>query len=319
MATLSLLPKRIPHRPAGLLLGRSLPTAAPIGFRKDPSAPTGGALITDATDAGLVTIAGTGAGKGRGQVIPALLSWPGSMIVTDPKGELAAVTARYRRELGQKVVVLSPFSNRVTDGLNPLDSLQAGNPYRVEDAMSLARQMAPRATLADPFWEDRAHLVLTSTLLFIATHLPEPMRRLDMLRRIWCGREDRRHDILAMMLRCGLFGGLIADGANEFLSAPDKTRGSILSTVQNALGFLASPGTVTSLARSTLPLSEIVQGGAYTIYLTVPPHLTKSHGVLLRLWLKTLIGAVMCRERRPEVDDLFLESTAKRGAVAFGI
>lgn len=132
--------------------------------------------------------AGTGAGKGRGQVIPALLSWPGSMIVTDPKGELAAVTARYRRELGQKVVVLAPFSSRATDGLNPLDSLNAGNPYRVEDAMSLARQMTPRERLTDPFWEDRAQLVLTATLLFIATHLPEPMRRLDMLRRIWRGR-----------------------------------------------------------------------------------------------------------------------------------
>lgn len=310
MATLSISPQRIIHRRPGLPLGRSLPGMAPIGFHKARTTSTCGELIADATDAGLVTIAGTGAGKGRGQVIPALLSWPGSMIVIDPKGELAAVTSRYRRELGQKVVVLAPFSNRATDGLNPLDSLNPGNPYRVEDAMSLARQMTPGERLTDPFWEDRAHLILTSTLLFIATHLPEPMRRLEMLRRIWCGREDRRHDVLAMMMRCGLFGGLISDGANEFLSAPDRTRGSILSTIQNAIGFLASPGAVNSLAQSTLPLSEIVQGGAYTIYLTVPPHLTKSHGVLLRLWLKTLIGAVMHRERRPEVDDLFLVDEA---------
>src|SRR5436189_154809 len=67
----------------------------------------------------------TRAGKGVGAIIPALLTYPGSVIVTDIKGENYQVTARHRRELGQQVVVLDPF-NLVTakdkgDKLNPFD------------------------------------------------------------------------------------------------------------------------------------------------------------------------------------------------------
>ena len=48
----------------------------------------------------LVTIAPTGAGKGRSAIIPTCLNWKGGLIVIDPKGEAVATTARYRRQLG---------------------------------------------------------------------------------------------------------------------------------------------------------------------------------------------------------------------------
>ena len=45
----------------------------------------------------LMTVAPARQGKGTSVVIPNLLHYPGSVFVTDPKGELAAVTARHRR------------------------------------------------------------------------------------------------------------------------------------------------------------------------------------------------------------------------------
>jgi type IV secretion system protein VirD4 len=48
---------------------------------------------------------------------------PNSNFCTDPKGALAAVTARYRREvLGQDVYVVDPFEilGLGTDGFDPL-------------------------------------------------------------------------------------------------------------------------------------------------------------------------------------------------------
>ena len=51
-----------------------------------------------------------GKGKSTGIVIPHLLQSSGSsIVVVDPKGELAAVTAEYRRTLG-RVVILNPFA-----------------------------------------------------------------------------------------------------------------------------------------------------------------------------------------------------------------
>ena len=58
----------------------------------------------------LMTVAPTGTGKGRSVVIPTLLTYPGAVVVLDPKGENYQVTARARREMGQQVIRLDPFS-----------------------------------------------------------------------------------------------------------------------------------------------------------------------------------------------------------------
>ena len=42
-----------------------------------------------------------GAGKGLGIVVPTLLDYPGSMVVTDVKGENYAITARHRAKRGR--------------------------------------------------------------------------------------------------------------------------------------------------------------------------------------------------------------------------
>ena len=60
-----------------------------------------------------VVIAPSGAGKGIGIVIPTLLDYEGSVLVTDIKGENYAVTAEARRAKGRKVYALDPF--RITD------------------------------------------------------------------------------------------------------------------------------------------------------------------------------------------------------------
>src|SRR4051812_4199702 len=57
----------------------------------------------------LITVAPTGAGKGRSVIIPNLLSYDGPVVVTDPKGENFAVTARARRQMGHAVYKLDPF------------------------------------------------------------------------------------------------------------------------------------------------------------------------------------------------------------------
>ena len=79
--------------------------------------------ILYAEDRHLVTIAPTGAGKGRGVIIPNLLRFEGSVIVIDPKGETWHVTARRRKEMGQEVRLLDPFGavSKRTDALNPFD------------------------------------------------------------------------------------------------------------------------------------------------------------------------------------------------------
>src|SRR5690606_24240969 len=87
------------RQPFGFSFGHSLKTVA-TGYL-DPIVLSG--------EGHLMTIAPTGAGKGTGCVIPALLRHEGPVIVIDPKGENAAVTARRRREMGHRIVVVDPM------------------------------------------------------------------------------------------------------------------------------------------------------------------------------------------------------------------
>src|SRR2546423_1104387 len=57
----------------------------------------------------LITFGPTRSGKGSTVIVQAALECPHSMLVVDPKGQNTAVTARYRREMGQDVYVLNPF------------------------------------------------------------------------------------------------------------------------------------------------------------------------------------------------------------------
>ena len=68
-----------------------------------------GALLRYGGTGHCLTFAPTGAGKGVSVVVPNLLSYPGSVVCLDPKGAIAAVTARQRAAMGQDVILFDPF------------------------------------------------------------------------------------------------------------------------------------------------------------------------------------------------------------------
>ena len=284
-------------------------TRSPLGFGATPAPQSaGGALIQDDSDAGLVTIAGTGTGKGVSQVIPTALTYPGSMVIMDTKGEIAAVTARARREMGQEVVILDPFG-KSKDALNPMEMIDPASIDAPDQCNRLARMMNTNRFEADPFWGDMSQTILSGTLLFLATHIPREERSMALLHRMW-GVSDHLEEMLACMQSCELHGGAMAAAARAYTDAPDKTSGSILTTLRSHISFLTSPRSRAGLSDGWGLLKRIREGVPMTIYLRVPPHLLSSHGQLLRIWLGTILTTVAQRAQRPEVPDLFLVDEA---------
>ncbi|MFD2845239.1 type IV secretory system conjugative DNA transfer family protein [Paracoccus cavernae] len=98
------------QRGEGLLIGRDADSAR---------------LLRYDGPAHLLTLAPTRAGKGVGTIIPNLLTAKRSVLVIDPKGENARITARARSGLGP-VHVFDPFgvTGLPTAACNPLDRLQ---------------------------------------------------------------------------------------------------------------------------------------------------------------------------------------------------
>jgi type IV secretory pathway TraG/TraD family ATPase VirD4 len=65
--------------------------------------------LRENSEAHTICVAPTGSGKGVGVVVPNLLSWPGSVIVFDLKGENYLKTSGYRKtELNQNIMAFNP-------------------------------------------------------------------------------------------------------------------------------------------------------------------------------------------------------------------
>jgi type IV secretion system protein VirD4 len=86
----------------------------------------------------VLVVAGSRAGKTSNFAIPTALSWPTSLVVLDPKGEIAAVTANARRNLGQQVFILDHRSPATTSFMNIFDWLNPSSPRFVEDVQNCA-------------------------------------------------------------------------------------------------------------------------------------------------------------------------------------
>lgn len=111
-------------------------------------------------------------GKGVGVVVPNLLTYAGSIICTDPKGENSAVTARRRRQLGE-VVTLNAMNPEWSDSLNPLDMVRIGTFHEADDALELAKLLVMPDSSNGGHWDNRATQVLQGLILYTCLRYAE--------------------------------------------------------------------------------------------------------------------------------------------------
>jgi len=109
-----------------------------------------------------------GTGKGTRLLIPNLLSIKDrSIVVIDPKGELAAVTADYRRTVGD-VVMLNPFNvlGLGSAGFNPLATLNPKSPETFYDDAAALGEALIRIEGNDPHWGESAQGLLVALIMW---------------------------------------------------------------------------------------------------------------------------------------------------------
>lgn len=114
-------------------------------------------------DEALITIAPPGAGKSQCQVIPNLITWPGSAIVLDIKGELYEQTAGHRQKDYGEVIKFDVFDPD-TAAFNPFDFLSDNYDELWNDAGFLANMMIVQTDSSQPFWELSARKIVQCVL-----------------------------------------------------------------------------------------------------------------------------------------------------------
>ena len=234
-----------------------------------------------------------------------------SVLVTDPKGENYAVTARWRRdELKTPVFAFDPFGVAEGDAAatyNPLDLIDAGTTAAVDDARLIADMLVlPGAREGEQaFWNEEARGVLTGLILHVAANAPAEMRTLTHVRALLTLPPEPFSDLLEEMQGTRAAGGLIARAAARIQQKADRERSGVLSTAQSHTHFLDSPRMAKVLERSTVDLS-VLKRDAVTVYLILPTDRMDAYARWLRLMIGCALLAMARTRGQPKDRVLFL-------------
>jgi len=243
-------------------------------------------------DGHLITVAATRSGKGVGTVMPNLLNYEGSMLVTDPKGENYAVTAAWRRDrLRQEIVALDPFKlvearDTKRASLNPMDFIDLNGEDYVETAMMLADMIIGRGhQVEESHWRMEAKGLLFSLILYVAKNEAfQNERHLIKVRSLLTEDDEGLNRTIEAMKKSEL--DQVSEGGCRIDQKSERERSGVFSTAQSYTHFLSSPRMQYVLTSTNFDL-ENLRSGKMTIYVILPREYLSAFAP----WLRLMIGS----------------------------
>ena len=239
----------------------------------------------------VLCFAPTRSGKGVGLVVPSLLTWPGSAIVHDIKGENWHLTAGFRSRHG-RVLLFDP-TNSKSDAYNPLLEVRRGA-WEVRDVQNVADVLVdPEGSLERRnHWEKTSHSLLVGTILHVL--YAEPDKTLAGVASFLSDPKRPIEATLNTMMTTRHLGDagphpVVASAARELLNKADNERSGVLSTAMSFLGLYRDPVVAQVTRRCDWRIADLVEGARpTTLYLVVPPSDIARTKPLIRLILNQI-------------------------------
>ena len=263
----------------------------------------------------MISIAPARAGKGVSLIIPNLLNYRGAVLVVDPKGENAWITAEFRRNvLGQKTVIVDPWGEvnsrygskvGVVESIasfNPLSILKPGSDDYIEDLGYLADALIITENTKDPYWDDTARELWAGLMAFVVEH-PDyaPAASLSLARKLLMQSNEALQRTIRTAI--GLPPGSVAALKLAQFDNPEQTTSfaSVIAVARSQTAFLDSPVLSRSMETSDFSFDELC-GGNISVYLVLPPDKLQTYARWLRLMVSAGIRAVArCSGGAPNV------------------
>jgi len=272
----------------------------------------------------VVTVAGSRAGKSATSLMSNLLTWDGSAIVIDPKGELATNTAKWRAKLGQDVYILDPFGEVTGDAakyrasFNPFDELRVSHSDDVVDsAAMIAEALIVQGERGADHWTMSAKNLIRGLCLY-ALHAKPQDASLRDLREILTSPLTEPPDGLSgskialeryfeyMLDAEDAFGGVVSGVGGSMLGKHEEERSAVISTAIEQTAFLDSPPMRRHLAARGLPSLRVLKHKPTTIFLVLPASKMATHFRWLRLVITQAMAALEGEKNKTGRDVLFI-------------
>jgi len=242
----------------------------------------------------VMAFAPTRSGKGVGLVIPTLLSWTGSAVIHDIKGENWQLTAGWRSHFSH-ALLFNP-TDICSAHYNPLLEVRRGE-HEVRDVQNIADILVdPEGVLERRnHWEKTSHSLLVGAILHIlyaeeektlarvATFLSDPQRPFTAtLKRMMTTNHVGTKDAPKVH-------PVVASAAREVLNKSENERSGVLSTAMSFLGLYRDPTVAEVTSRCDWRIADLVEAPQpVSLYLVIPPSDISRTKPLVRLVLNQI-------------------------------
>lgn len=245
---------------------------------------------------------GTRSGKGRGHVVPSLLSWTESVLVHDPKGELWRTSAGWRSSFSHVL----RFDPRAADSArwNPLAEVQPG-PGELAQVQRLVAILADPGGVRDDeaIWDKSASEILEAVILHVLYSEPDAGKSLVRVRELLADLDAAAERMLKTLHRKGAGGELethpfVRTAVKGYAAMHDRFRTSVQGTARSYLKWLAGEDIERALSASDFSIGDLMCAKApLSLYVQVAPADAATLRPLVRLMFYAAAQALTADER----------------------
>ncbi len=263
----------------------------------------------------VIAIAPTRSGKGVGLVLPTMLTWQHSMLISDIKGELWNMTSGWRSKYANnKCIKFDPASPDESAGFNPISEVRLNTPYEVSDVQNIVSILVdPEGKGLDDHWAKTGFALLVGIILYalykfnekgdeaslydVGMLISDPSQPIDEL---W-------NDMLF-----NKYGPLDANGeptahpniaapAMDMKNTPEEERGSIISTARSFLTLYRDPIVAKNTKNSDFKIDDLMNfDQPVSLFLVVKPSDKNRLKPLIRLMLTQILQTLIRKDMKAD-------------------
>lgn len=240
----------------------------------------------------------TRSGKGVGLVVPTLLSWSASAVITDLKGELWALTAGWRRKHAKnKVLRFEPASSIGGIRWNPLDEIRLGTEFEVGDVQNLTQLIVdPDGKGLESHWQKTAFALLVGVILH-AIYKAQADGTYATLPSVDAMLADPNRDVDELWMEMATYGHVdgqnhpaIGSAARDMMDRPVEEAGSVLSTAKSYLSLYRDPVVARSVNNSDFRIKDLMhQDAPASLYIVTQPNDKARLRPLVRIMVNMIV------------------------------
>ncbi|SFK88891.1 type IV secretion system protein VirD4 [Nitrosomonas aestuarii] len=257
----------------------------------------------------VLCFAPTRSGKGVSLVMPTLLSWTQSAVITDLKGELWALTAGWRKQHASNSVLRFDPASALSCHWNPLDEIIIGSGTEVADVQNLVNLIVdPDGKGLETHWQKTAHALLVGLILHVLYKserdgTPATLPAVDAML------SDPDRDIRELWMEMvmpenGDTHPVIAAAARDMLDRPEEEAGSVLSTAKSYLALYRDPIVAGNISDSDFYIRDLMHHASpVSLYIVSHPNdksrLRPLIRILINMIVRKLAGQMVFRNGEP--------------------